>query len=84
MSRNVQVLFEETELLEIQEIAARQQLTIAEWIRTAVRIVRPRKPRSVRRKLAAVRSAARYSFPTADIDQMLAEIEHGYGAPAAG
>jgi hypothetical protein len=25
-----------------------------------------------------VRAAARHSFPTADIDQMLAEIESGY------
>jgi hypothetical protein len=30
------------------------------------------------RKLAVVRAAARHRFPTADVDQMLAEIEHGY------
>jgi transposase len=32
------------------------------------------------RKLAAVRAAARHSFPTADIDEMLAEIGRGYSA----
>ena len=30
-----------------------------------------------RQKLRAIRVAASYSFPTADIDQMLAEIEAG-------
>jgi len=29
-------------------------------------------------KLKAVRRAAEYSFPTADVEQMLAEIERGY------
>jgi hypothetical protein len=29
-------------------------------------------------KLKAIRKAAEYSFPTADIDQMLEEIERGY------
>ena len=30
------------------------------------------------KKLAVVRAAARHAFPTADIPQMLAEIERGY------
>jgi hypothetical protein len=29
-------------------------------------------------KLKAIRKAAEYSFPTANIDQMLEEIERGY------
>jgi hypothetical protein len=35
--------------------------------------------RSVAEKLEAIRIAARYEFPTAGIDTMLAEIEDGYG-----
>jgi hypothetical protein len=35
--------------------------------------------RSVAEKLEAIRIAARYVFPTAGIDSMLAEIEAGYG-----
>jgi hypothetical protein len=35
--------------------------------------------RSVAEKLEAIRIAARYEFPTAGIDTMLAEIEAGYG-----
>jgi hypothetical protein len=33
-----------------------------------------------RKKLEVVRAAARHAFPTADIDQMLGEIEHGYAS----
>jgi hypothetical protein len=32
----------------------------------------------VEKKLAAIRTAARYESPTSDIDTMLAEIERGY------
>jgi hypothetical protein len=35
---------------------------------------------NVGKKLDAVRAATRHSFPTADINDMLAEIERGYGA----
>ncbi len=35
-------------------------------------------------KLRAVRAASRHEFPTADIDEMLGEIERGYGAPSGG
>jgi hypothetical protein len=34
------------------------------------------------RKMAAIRSAARQTFPTADIAVMLAEIERGYTGAA--
>ena len=32
-------------------------------------------------KLAALRAASRHAFPTASIEQILAEIARGYGAP---
>jgi len=31
-------------------------------------------------KLEAIRAAAKWDFPTADIDRMLEEIEKGYGS----
>jgi hypothetical protein len=53
--------------------------TVAERVRKALRIALRRNPLSRwGRKLAAIRAAARYSFPTADIEQMLSEIESGY------
>jgi len=79
MSKRLQVLVEEDELQEIQRAARRERLTVAEWVRQALREVRRQRPQaSLERKLAAIRKASEYAAPTADIDQMLAEIERGY------
>lgn len=84
MSKRLQVLLEEPELKEIQRIAKRQRMTVAEWVRQTLRAARRSVPRSdAGRKLQVVRAAAEHSFPTADIDEMLRQIEHGYlDAPA--
>lgn len=64
---------------EIRRLARRERLTVGEWVRRVLREARARQPvREPELKLKAVRRAAEYSFPTADIEQMLAEIEHGY------
>lgn len=62
-------------------IAKKRGVALSEWVRTALReasqeesLVDPSK------KIEAIRSAARHSFPTADIDVMLEEIERGYRA----
>jgi hypothetical protein len=79
MSKRLQVLLDEPELREIQRAARAQRMTVAEWVRQALRAARRREPvSSAGRKLDAIRAAVRYSFPTADIDQMLSEIESGY------
>jgi hypothetical protein len=79
MSKRLQVLLEEPELREIQRAARAQRMTVAEWVRQALRGARRREPTiDSKKKLKAIRAAARHSFPTADIDQMLAEIESGY------
>lgn len=78
------MLLEETELRDIQKIARRKRMTVAEWVRQALRDARRREPmRDVTKKLDAVRVAARHEFPTADVDTMLAEIERGYVTPDA-
>jgi hypothetical protein len=82
MSKRLQVLLEEPELREIQRAARAQRVTVAEWVRQALRAARRREPRTdARKKMESIRAAARHSFPTADIDQMLAAIEHGYADP---
>ena len=54
-------------------------MTVSEWVRRALRSARRESSsKEPGRKLAALRAAARHSFPTADIDQMLEEIERGY------
>lgn len=79
MSKRLQVLVDESELHEIQEAARHQHMTVAEWVRQALRTARRRQPRIVaRQKLETIRAAAEFQFPTADIERMLAEIEQGY------
>ncbi len=79
MSKRLQVLFEELEFRDIQRFARRKQLTVAEWVRQVLREARRREPASeVAKKLGSIRAAAKYDFPTADIGDMLAEIERGY------
>ncbi|HLE85852.1 MAG TPA: antitoxin [Thermoanaerobaculia bacterium] len=79
MSKRLQVLLDESELQDIRRTARRERMTVAEWVRQALRDARRQQPeREVHEKLDAVRRAAEHAFPTADIDQMLAEIERGY------
>ena len=79
MSKRLQVLLEEREMREIHQAARRNRMTVAEWVRQALRAARRREPGSEsRKKLDAVKMAAGHSFPTADIDRMLAETERGY------
>jgi len=79
MSKRLQVLLEEVELREIQRLARQERMTVAEWVRQALRSARREAPRSeAGKKLQVIRAAARHSFPTADIDEMLGQIERGY------
>jgi transposase-like protein len=79
MSQRLQVLLDEEEFAQIRRIARRHRLTVAEWVRQALRQARRDEPSSdPRRKLSAVREAARGAYPTADIEQMLRETEQGY------
>jgi hypothetical protein len=78
MSRRLQVILDDEELREIEHAAARERMTTSEWVRQALRARRREQPRvEARRKLARLRAAVRHAFPTADIDDMLREIERG-------
>ena len=53
-------------------------MTTAEWVRRSLRAARDAESGAdVGQKLAAVRAAAAHSFPSADIETMLDEIERG-------
>lgn len=79
MTTRMQVLMEDAEFAEIRRVAKRHRMTVAEWVRQALRRARRDEPVSdPRKKLSAVREAARGDYPTADIDRMLSEIEGGY------
>lgn len=80
MTKRLQVILQDPEYREIQRAANAQRMTIAAWVRQALKMARRREPvGDSSKKLDVVRAATRHSYPTADIDTMLAEIEQGYG-----
>ena len=79
MSKRLQVLLEETEWRELQRTARAHRVTVAAWVRQAIRSAgRQTSSRDVDAKLAAIRAASRHEFPSGDIDQLNAEISRGY------
>jgi hypothetical protein len=79
MAKRLQVILQDPEYREIQRVARSRRMSIAEWVRQALAVARRQEPLgNVSQKLEAIRAASRHSFPTADIDTMLAEIEAGY------
>jgi transposase-like protein len=78
-SQRLQVLLDEAEFAEIRRVARRHRMTVAEWVRQALRQARRDEPATEpKRKLAVVREAVRGGYPTADIGDLLREIERGY------
>ena len=79
MSKRLQVLLPEQEMADIERFANREGLTVGEWVRRVLRAARASRPAiEPEVKIRSIRRAMKYSFPTADIDQMLSEIEEGY------
>jgi hypothetical protein len=79
MSKRLQVVMNEQELAETEAVARHLGLSLSEWVRGVLRAARKDVPlRDAERKLAALRTAMAHNGPTADIDQMLTEIETGY------
>ncbi len=78
MSKRLQVVLDDQELREIEAAARRERMTTSEWVRQALRAARRRRAAGdPAKKLAVVRAAARHSFPSGDIDEMLRDIERG-------
>jgi predicted 2-oxoglutarate/Fe(II)-dependent dioxygenase YbiX len=79
VAKRLQVILQDPEYREIQRAARSRRMSIAEWVRQALAHARRRELLGdVDKKLAAIRAAAKYESPTADIETMLAEIEQGY------
>ena len=83
MTKRLQVIMKDPEYREIQRAARSRHMSIAEWVRQALDLARRREPvGSVSKKLEIIRAAAQHDYPVSDIDDMLAEIEKGYGTGA--
>ncbi len=83
MSKRLQVLLDEADYREIARLARAQRMTVAAWVREALRDARRSQPSGrTADKLRVVRAAARHGFPAGEIGEMLAEIEQGYAGTA--
>jgi hypothetical protein len=80
MSKRLQVVLEDKEMREFERAARQRNMTLSEWVRQSLRAARLAEPAGdPAKKLQIVRAAVTHAFPTAEIDQMLGEIEAGYG-----
>jgi hypothetical protein len=83
MAKRLQVILQDPEYREIQRIAKAHRMSIAQWVRQALAAARRDEPLGdTGKKLDVIREAARQQFPTADIEEMLAQIERGPGRGA--
>jgi hypothetical protein len=70
MSKRLQVVLDDEELQEIRRTAKRERMSVAAWVRQALREARRLEPeREAHEKLDAIRRAAEHDFPTGEIDQ---------------
>lgn len=78
MSTHLEISVDESEIAEIRRLARGHDLSVEEWVRQVLRLAcRADSAADARRMLATVREAALHEFPTADIDEMLRQIERG-------
>ncbi len=81
MAKRLQVILQDPEYREIQRIARSRHISLAEWVRQALALARRKEPvGDIGTKLAVIRAAAQHEFPVGTIDEMLADVEKGYGA----
>lgn len=81
MAKRLQVILQDPEYREVARAARARHVSIAQWVREALRAARHREPAyEADKKLAAVRAAARFEFPSGSLEEMLAQIEVGYDA----
>jgi hypothetical protein len=79
VTKRLQVLLDERELVEVQRAARRSRQSVAEWVRGALRDARAAQggPQPAD-KLQTLRASLTHDFPTGPIEQMLEDIERGY------
>jgi negative regulator of replication initiation len=79
MSKRLNVEFDEREYREIKRAARRRGLSLSDWVRQTLAEARTRATQGdADRKREALREAVQHSFPTAEVEEMIREIEQGY------
>jgi hypothetical protein len=79
VAKRLQVLLDEREFRELRRVARANRMTVAAWVRETLRAAQRHQPAGdTSARIGAVRAAARHEFSTADIADMLGDIERGY------
>ena len=80
MSKRLQVIVPDDEFDAIHQTASSQGLSMSAWVRGVLQQARrDASSHQMERKRSAIRLALTHDFPTADIDEMLEEIDQGRG-----
>lgn len=79
LSKRLQVILSDEEYDELRTVSSAEGMTVSEWVRNALRKMRPdRSLMPAEGKIEAVRAAMRHDYASGDINEILAEIETGY------
>ena len=78
MSTRLQIVIDETEARRFKRAAQRAGLTLSEWARVAMREAQKKRVGpSPEQRISALDRALQCAHPTADIEQMLKDIDKG-------
>ena len=77
MDMYLQVSLSEEEYGDLKAIASWRGQSVDDWARDALLKARNEQSHTVESKLKAIAEAAKHSFPSGDIEDMLAEMEAG-------
>jgi hypothetical protein len=80
VAKRLQVILKDPEYREIQRVARSRHMSLAEWVRQALESARRQEPLgSVSKKLDSIRIAVQHEYPSGEVEDILREIEAGYG-----
>jgi 16S rRNA C1402 N4-methylase RsmH len=80
MAKRLQVILKDPEYREIQRVARSRHMSLAEWVRQALESARRQEPLgSAGKKFDSIRIAMQHEYPSGEVEDILAEIEAGYG-----
>ncbi|MXW71207.1 MAG: antitoxin [Acidobacteria bacterium] len=75
--KRLHVVMSDEEYGDSRRVARGEGLSLSEWVRRTLRAATQTEAERIERKMRAIEAAAQWKAPTADPEQMLAEIEAG-------
>ena len=81
--RICQISLDDEEYAHVAHIASHRKITVEQWVEELVRREMTDYRRRTKGLENVIKEAAQHNIPTADIEQMLREIESGYNGSGA-